>query len=73
VDAYLSHACVTWRGVGAAQAVSTVIYLLEPIPQGTRLSVHHIDITSQDERGRITAGWRTSLDQLARFLSHQHS
>jgi uncharacterized protein YndB with AHSA1/START domain len=63
----------TWHNVGAIQSVSTVIYLLEPIARGTRLSVHHINITSQNECGRITAGWRTSLDQLAGLLSHQQA
>jgi len=57
----------TWND--GVTAVSTVIYLVEPIPQGTRLTVRHTDIATPDERSRITAGWRTSLDQLAAFLS----
>jgi uncharacterized protein YndB with AHSA1/START domain len=61
----------TWHNAGEVQSISTVIYMLEPTTWGTRLSVHHIDITLPDERSRITAGWRTSLDQLARFLSRQ--
>ena len=63
----------TWHNAGSVQAASTVVYLLEPTVQGTRLSVRHIDITSPDERAGITAGWRTSLDHLAQLLSHRQT
>jgi len=59
----------TWHGVGAPGAHSTVTYILEPIPGGTRLTVNHSGIASLEEGGNISVGWTTSFDRLAEILS----
>jgi uncharacterized protein YndB with AHSA1/START domain len=59
----------TWRRVGASGAPSTVMYLLEPIAEGTRLTVHHTGVDPPEQRGNVGAGWRTSFDRLAELLS----
>lgn len=59
----------TWQMKGAPGASSTVTYLLEAIPGGTRLTVRHADIAAPDQRKNVGAGWRSSFDQLAEIMS----
>jgi uncharacterized protein YndB with AHSA1/START domain len=61
----------TWHRVGAPGAPSTVTYLLEPTPEGTRLTVHHSGIGAEDQRNSVCAGWRTSCDRLAEVLTNR--
>jgi hypothetical protein len=49
-------------------APSTLTYLLEPIAGGTRLTVRHAGIEAPDQRHNMSAGWRTSCDQLSEML-----
>jgi uncharacterized protein YndB with AHSA1/START domain len=58
----------TWQMKGTPGAPSTVTYLLEPIPGGTRLTVRHSGIPAPDQRSNIGAGWRSSFDKLAEML-----
>jgi uncharacterized protein YndB with AHSA1/START domain len=59
----------TWHLAGEPGAPSTVTYLLEIIPGGTRLTVHHSGIAAPEQRNNVGAGWRSSFDQLAEILS----
>jgi uncharacterized protein YndB with AHSA1/START domain len=59
----------TWHGVGAPGAHSTVTYILEPIAEGTRLTVNHSEIASPEEGSNIRVGWTTSFNRLAEILS----
>jgi uncharacterized protein YndB with AHSA1/START domain len=61
----------TWHRVAAPGAPSLVTYLLEPIPGGTRLTVHHSGIVSPEDGDNTTVGWRTSFSRLAEILSPQ--
>ena len=59
----------TWQMKGTPGSPSTVIYLLETIPGGTRLTVRHSGIAAPDQRTNVGAGWRSSFDQLAEIMS----
>jgi uncharacterized protein YndB with AHSA1/START domain len=61
----------TWHTVGALGAPSIVSYLLEPIPESTRLTIKHSGIVSPEQGDNTTVGWRTSLSRLAEILSSQ--
>jgi uncharacterized protein YndB with AHSA1/START domain len=59
----------TWHRVGESGPPSTVTYVLDPTPEGTRLTVHHSGIVPPEQRNSVRAGWRTSLDRLAEILT----
>lgn len=59
----------TWHFAGVPGEASTVTYMLEPIAGGTRLTVRHAGIAAPDHRSNVGAGWRSSLDQLAKIMS----
>ena len=59
----------TWHRAGAPGAPSTLTYLVEPIPGGTRLTVRHAGLDAPDQRDNVGAGWRSSFDRLADILS----
>ena len=59
----------TWHMKDAPGAPSTVTYMLETIPGGTRLTVRHSGIAAPDQRNNVGAGWRSSFDQLAENMS----
>ena len=58
----------TWHFAGAPETTSTVTYMLETIPGGTRLTVRHTGIAAPDQRNNVGAGWRSSLDRLAEIM-----
>jgi uncharacterized protein YndB with AHSA1/START domain len=59
----------TWHFVGAPEQASTVTYMLETIPGGTRLTVRHSGIAAEDQRKNVGAGWRSSFDKLTEILT----
>jgi uncharacterized protein YndB with AHSA1/START domain len=59
----------TWQMKGMPGAPSTVTYMLETIPGGTRLTVRHSGLAAPDQRTNVGAGWRTSFEQLAEIMS----
>ena len=59
----------TWRAVGAPGAPSTVVYVLEKIDGGTRITLRHSGLTSRQACINTCIGWETSFEQLARMLS----
>ena len=59
----------TWQMKGTPGSPSTVTYMLETIPGGTRLTVRHSGIAAPDQRANVGAGWRSSFDQLAEIMS----
>jgi len=59
----------TWQMKGTPGSPSTVTYMLETIPGGTRLTVRHSGIAAPDQRANVGAGWRTSFAQLAEIMS----
>ena len=59
----------TWQMKGMPGTPSTVTYMLEKIPGGTRLTVRHAGIAAPEQRTNIGAGWRSSFDQLAEIMS----
>lgn len=58
----------TWHIAGAPGTPSTVMFVLERIAGGTRLTVHHSGLAAPDQQKNVGAGWRSSLDQLAEIL-----
>jgi uncharacterized protein YndB with AHSA1/START domain len=58
----------SWQMKGTPGTPSTVTYLLEAIPGGTRLTVRHSGIPAPDQRNNVGAGWRSSFDRLAEIL-----
>jgi uncharacterized protein YndB with AHSA1/START domain len=58
----------TWHPGGMPSVVSTVTYLLEPIPGGTRLMVRHEGITPRDTCANNCLGWETSFAHLQKLL-----
>lgn len=61
----LSH---TWHLVGTPSAPSIVSYVLEPIPDGTRVTFRHGDFGSPEATEANRAGWQTSFEALANLL-----
>lgn len=62
----------TWHLAGTPQAHSTVEFLLDPIPGGTRITLRHSGITSRDSCMANLAGWETSFAKLIeRFNERQ--
>jgi RNA polymerase sigma-70 factor (ECF subfamily) len=58
----------TWQRFEAADGPSTVTYLLEKTPRGTRLTLRHEGITSPEVCTNTALGWETSLRRLAEYL-----
>lgn len=61
----------TWKAVGAPGTPSTVTYLLEKLPQGTRLTLHHTGLAMPEICANTYEGWRTSLQRLAERLAKE--
>jgi uncharacterized protein YndB with AHSA1/START domain len=59
----------TWQCVGMPGAPTTVIYHLQPIDGGTRLTLRHTGFVPPDGCGSVCEGWESSFEQLARNLS----
>jgi uncharacterized protein YndB with AHSA1/START domain len=59
----------TWHMKGAPGTPSTVTYLLEMIPGGTRLTVRHAGLAAPDQQKNVGAGWCSSFEQLAEIMS----
>jgi uncharacterized protein YndB with AHSA1/START domain len=59
----------TWEGAGNAPSSSTVSYVLEPLDDGTRLTLRHSGLASPDVTSRFAAGWETSLERLVEILA----
>src|ERR1700730_6917654 len=59
----------TWHLVGAPTAPSTVIYVLEPIEDGTRVTLRHTGLTSREIGANTAVGWETSFGKLAEILA----
>jgi uncharacterized protein YndB with AHSA1/START domain len=58
----------TWHGVGSAEAPTTVTYLLEPLNEGTRVTLRHEGFGSREVCDNTCVGWETSFERLADFL-----
>jgi uncharacterized protein YndB with AHSA1/START domain len=59
----------TWEGAASAASPSTVSYVLEPVEDGTRLTLRHSGLASPDVSSRFAAGWETSLERLVEILA----
>lgn len=59
----------TWRSVGAPGAATTVSYVLEPLPAGTRVTLRHSGFTSPEPCRNTAIGWETSFAKLEEMLS----
>jgi uncharacterized protein YndB with AHSA1/START domain len=59
----------TWHSVGAPGAPTTVTYMLEPLADGTRITLSHSGFTSPEACTNTRIGWETSFDQLREFLA----
>ncbi len=59
----------TWRTAGAPGAPTTVAYLLESLPTGTRITLRHVGFTSRDTCANTAIGWETSFECLAARLA----
>jgi len=59
----------TWERGSAPASSSTVSYSLEPLAEGTRLTVRHSGVESPDVCSRFAAGWESSLERLIEVLA----
>ena len=59
----------TWERGGTPASSSTVSYSLEPLDDGTRLTLRHSGIESPEVCSRFAAGWETSLERLVEILA----
>lgn len=59
----------TWRPAGAPGNPTVVTYLLEALPQGTRLTLRHSGFASREVCANTSSGWETSLQRLAQLLA----
>jgi uncharacterized protein YndB with AHSA1/START domain len=62
-----------WDGVGKPDAPSTLTYTLEPLPNGTRLTLRQTGFASPIACREFAAGWETSFARLAQILSSELS
>lgn len=58
----------SWQRFEAAGGPSTVTYLLEATPHGTRLTLRHEGISVPEVCTNTALGWETSLQRLAEYL-----
>jgi uncharacterized protein YndB with AHSA1/START domain len=61
----------TWHGVGKPGAPSKVEYLLEPLAEGTRLTLRQSGFTSREVCDAFAVGWETSFARLAQHLARE--
>jgi uncharacterized protein YndB with AHSA1/START domain len=61
----LSH---TWQTPGASEQPSVVTYVLEPIENGTRLTLRHVGVAPNDACIGACLGWEACLIGLANRL-----
>lgn len=59
----------TWHLVGAPGVPTIVTYLLEPLDEGTRITLRHSGFTSPETRTNTCIGWQTSFERLAEILA----
>lgn len=59
----------TWRSGGEAESSTTVTYLLNQIPGGTRLTLRHEGFKDPPTLIRTCIGWETSFAALGSILS----
>ena len=59
----------TWRAAGAP-ASTTVAFRLEPIGDGTRVTLRHSVFKSPETCRATCIGWETSFEELERLLSN---
>ena len=58
----------TWHPVGVSSAPTTVIYLLEPIDGGTRVTLRHSRFVAPEVCTNTCIGWETSFERLTEIL-----
>jgi len=59
----------TWHRAGAPGDATTVIYMLEPIDGGTRITLRHEGFGAREPCTAACIGWETSFEQLAQLMS----
>ena len=59
----------TWESAANPGSSSTVTYHLDPVREGTRLTLRHSGFASRDVCDAFAAGWQTSFDRLAEVLA----
>jgi len=59
----------TWKPTGSAGKPSTVVYHLEPIEGGTRLTLRHSGIDNPTTCMNTAIGWETSFERLSEQLA----
>jgi uncharacterized protein YndB with AHSA1/START domain len=59
----------TWHRAGAPGDATTVIYVLEPIDGGTRITLRHEGFVAREPCTAACIGWETSFEQLAELVS----
>lgn len=61
----------TWHFAGAPETATTVVYLLERLDGGTRVTVRHSGFPAGESCANTSIGWETSLQRLAEILSEE--
>ena len=59
----------TWKPTGSPGKPSTVVYHLEPIEGGTRLTLRHSGIDNPTTCMNTAIGWETSFERLSEQLA----
>ena len=59
----------TRHRVETPDAPTAVTYLLEPLSQGTRITLRHTGFTSPESCTATSVGWETSFERLADILA----
>ena len=51
-------------------APTRVIFQLDPVDAGTRLSLHHVGDSTADDIESVSGGWPVKLDALVEFIGN---
>ena len=60
----------TWDGIGPAGAPSTLAYDLEPVTDGTRITLRQSGFVSREACENFAIGWETSFERLADLMAN---
>ena len=58
----------TWQRFGVPGRATTVTYLLEPVPDGTRITLRHTGFPAHGPFAGTSMGWETSFARLSEML-----
>jgi len=63
----------TWQGAGTPGTPTVVTHLLEPVHDGTRITLRHSGFVAPEVCTNTCIGWETSLERLADLLGGERT